>query len=190
MVSLGICPKIKDVTWLKQWTGWILLCFQKDPFLLFTLKQKVGIFKFVHSENFFCDQKCHLSVDRKPKLIKKHFKFIRISVDRSSKREWFDIFCLFLRQVWSLAEGSCLMTLTGHHDAVTCLNLTFDSRKVISGSLDHNLKFWDLLNGKVAVKYFSNKIFISFLFTHLWMWQHTMINKRNQNSKNSNNTGS
>ena len=41
------------------------------------------------------------------------------------------------------------MTLTGHHDAVTCLNLTFDSRKVISGSLDHNLKFWDLLNGKV-----------------------------------------
>ena len=42
------------------------------------------------------------------------------------------------------------MTLTGHHDAVTCLNLTFDSRKVISGSLDHNLKFWDLLNGKVT----------------------------------------
>lgn len=42
------------------------------------------------------------------------------------------------------------MTLTGHHDAVTCLNLTFDSRKVISGSLDHNLKFWDLLNGKVS----------------------------------------
>ena len=49
-----------------------------------------------------------------------------------------------------MAEGSCLMTLTGHHDAVTCLNLTFDSRKVISGSLDHNLKFWDLLNGKVS----------------------------------------
>ena len=52
--------------------------------------------------------------------------------------------------MWSLTEGSCLMTLTGHHDAVTCLNLTFDSRKVISGSLDHNLKFWDLLNGKVS----------------------------------------
>ena len=44
------------------------------------------------------------------------------------------------------------MTLTGHHDAVTCLNLAFDSRKVISGSLDHNLKFWDLLNGKVSTK--------------------------------------
>lgn len=54
-------------------------------------------------------------------------------------------------QVWSLTEGSCLMTLTGHHDAVTCLNLTFDSRKVISGSLDHNLKFWDLLTGKVIM---------------------------------------
>ena len=58
-------------------------------------------------------------------------------------------FCINFSKVWSLAEGSCLMTLTGHHDAVTCLNLTFDSRKVISGSLDHNLKFWDLLNGKV-----------------------------------------
>lgn len=56
---------------------------------------------------------------------------------------------VFHSQVWSLTEGSCLMTLTGHHDAVTCLNLTFDSRKVISGSLDHNLKFWDLLTGKV-----------------------------------------
>ena len=54
--------------------------------------------------------------------------------------------------MWSLAEGSCLMTLTGHHDAVTCLNLAFDSRKVISGSLDHNLKFWDLRNGKVSAK--------------------------------------
>ena len=53
-------------------------------------------------------------------------------------------------QVWSLDEGSCLMTLTGHHDAVTCLNLTFDGRKVISGSLDHNLKFWDLATGKVG----------------------------------------
>lgn len=60
------------------------------------------------------------------------------------------ICCYSAYQVWSLTEGSCLMTLTGHHDAVTCLNLTFDSRKVISGSLDHNLKFWDLLNGKVS----------------------------------------
>ena len=60
------------------------------------------------------------------------------------------ICCYSVYQVWSLTEGSCLMTLTGHHDAVTCLNLTFDSRKVISGSLDHNLKFWDLLNGKVS----------------------------------------
>lgn len=60
------------------------------------------------------------------------------------------ICCYAVQQVWSLTEGSCLMTLTGHHDAVTCLNLTFDSRKVISGSLDHNLKFWDLLNGKVS----------------------------------------
>ena len=64
-------------------------------------------------------------------------------------------------QVWSLTEGSCLMTLTGHHDAVTCLNLTFDSRKVISGSLDHNLKFWDLLTGKVSS---TNSLILFLLF--------------------------
>lgn len=51
------------------------------------------------------------------------------------------------------------MTLTGHHDAVTCLNLTFDSRKVISGSLDHNLKFWDLLNGKVSTNKIKDRSF-------------------------------
>ena len=66
---------------------------------------------------------------------------------------------LFCPQVWSLEEGSCLMTLTGHHDAVTCLNLTFDGTKVISGSLDHNLKFWDLATGKVSLFIIKNTLY-------------------------------
>lgn len=58
------------------------------------------------------------------------------------------------------------MTLTGHHDAVTCLNLTFDSRKVISGSLDHNLKFWDLLNGKVSTDQHATDLCFNKLSAH------------------------
>ena len=52
---------------------------------------------------------------------------------------------LFL-QIWSLDSGTCLSTLTGHQDAVTCLQ--FDANKIISGSLDSNLKFWDLHTGQ------------------------------------------
>ena len=37
------------------------------------------------------------------------------------------------------------MTLPGHHDAVTCLQ--FDDRRIVSGSLDCNLKFWDVHTG-------------------------------------------
>ena len=38
------------------------------------------------------------------------------------------------------------MTLHGHHDAVTCLQ--FDATLIVSGSLDCNLKFWDLATGR------------------------------------------
>ena len=49
-----------------------------------------------------------------------------------------------------MTEGTCLMTLDGHQDAVTCLNLTHDGMKIITGSLDYSLKFWDLSTGKVS----------------------------------------
>ena len=38
-----------------------------------------------------------------------------------------------------------MMTLHGHHDAVTCLQ--FDQTRIISGSLDSTLKFWDISTG-------------------------------------------
>ena len=37
------------------------------------------------------------------------------------------------------------MTLMGHQDAVTCLQ--FDATRIVSGSLDCNLKFWDVHSG-------------------------------------------
>lgn len=38
------------------------------------------------------------------------------------------------------------MTLDAHHDAVTCLQ--FDDTRIVSGSLDCNLKFWDVNTGQ------------------------------------------
>ena len=38
------------------------------------------------------------------------------------------------------------MTLRGHRDAVTCLQ--FDSQRIVSGSLDCTLKFWDIHSGQ------------------------------------------
>ena len=34
------------------------------------------------------------------------------------------------------------MTLQGHHDAVTCLQ--FDTTRIVTGSLDRTLRFWDM----------------------------------------------
>ncbi len=44
-----------------------------------------------------------------------------------------------------MLNGDCTMTLQGHHDAVTCLQ--FDDTMIVSGSLDCNLKFWDVQTG-------------------------------------------
>ena len=48
-------------------------------------------------------------------------------------------------QVWNYI-GQCMCTLFGHQGAVTCLQ--FDSRRIVSGSLDCNIKFWDMVTGE------------------------------------------
>ena len=51
-----------------------------------------------------------------------------------------DVICV-VDKVWKF-DGSCIATLQGHHDAVTCLQ--FDDTRIVSGSLDCTLRFWDL----------------------------------------------
>ena len=53
-----------------------------------------------------------------------------------------------LIQVWSLETGACLTTLQGHLNSVTCLQ--FNRDRIISGSLDCTLKFWNLSDGSVS----------------------------------------
>ena len=57
--------------------------------------------------------------------------------------------CLLFRllQIWDIASGDCIMTLhNAHSDAVTCVQ--FDEQRIISGSLDRCIKFWDLRTGR------------------------------------------
>ena len=44
-------------------------------------------------------------------------------------------------QVWTY-DGECVNSMIGHKDAVT--SLQFDSKRIISGSFDWTIKFWDL----------------------------------------------
>jgi len=48
---------------------------------------------------------------------------------------------MYCWQVWTFS-GECMKTLHGHQDAVTCLQ--FDEMRIVSGSIDCTLRFWDL----------------------------------------------
>ena len=54
-----------------------------------------------------------------------------------------------LFQIWSFAEGRCLATLQGHRGGVTCVRFNMHERRIFSGALDGDLRFWDIDTGKV-----------------------------------------
>lgn len=50
-------------------------------------------------------------------------------------------------EAWDLRSGQCVMTLhNAHQNAVTCLQ--FDADRIVSGSLDRTIKFWDMRTGR------------------------------------------
>ena len=54
---------------------------------------------------------------------------------------------------WDLESRQLLNTLKGHREFITCISMTPDGKKLISGDLSGYLYFWDLENG-----YCLNKI--------------------------------
>ena len=52
---------------------------------------------------------------------------------------------LIIKKIWNF-EGVCLRHLEGHTGSITCLH--FDAKRIISGSLDFDIKFWRLDNGQ------------------------------------------
>ena len=59
---------------------------------------------------------------------------------------------LWLRPVTATLQtpgGPLIKTLIGHTKGVTAVAMSFDGRRVVSGSYDHTLKVWDLESGRV-----------------------------------------
>jgi len=55
--------------------------------------------------------------------------------------------------VWDLETGERLNTLEGHEDRVTCVSVTPDGRRAISGGADHALCLWDLESGRCVKRF-------------------------------------
>jgi F-box and WD-40 domain protein CDC4 len=48
-------------------------------------------------------------------------------------------------KIWSISEGKCLRTLTGHFSQIYAI--AFDGKKIATGSLDTSVRIWDPTDG-------------------------------------------
>ncbi len=52
-------------------------------------------------------------------------------------------------QLWDVATGTCVQTLTGCPDRIFCLGFSPDGRWLVSGGEDHLVRVWDLQTGEL-----------------------------------------
>jgi WD40 repeat protein len=50
--------------------------------------------------------------------------------------------------LWDRATGKRLQEFVGHQNQVYCLAFTPDNKTLVSGSIDHTIRFWDVATGK------------------------------------------
>ncbi|MBN8677499.1 MAG: caspase family protein [Chitinophagales bacterium] len=55
-------------------------------------------------------------------------------------------------QVWDAVRWTLVNTLSGHDNAITCLDFSPDGRWIISGSADNTTRIWDLKKGAEVAK--------------------------------------
>ena len=56
-------------------------------------------------------------------------------------------------RVWDmLTSGRLLSKISQHHKTVTCLRFASDAKRLVSASLDHHVKIYDLKNFEVLSK--------------------------------------
>ncbi len=62
--------------------------------------------------------------------------------------------------MWDTKSGKQLKVIGGHKDGVTCLEMSPDGSKLISGSLDSTMRIWDITAGKEMGSFaFSSQIY-------------------------------
>lgn len=58
--------------------------------------------------------------------------------------------------IWDYDTGQKLFTLQGHSSAITCVAISKDGTKVLTGSNDQSVKLWDLYTGKNIATFTNN----------------------------------
>jgi WD40 repeat protein len=62
--------------------------------------------------------------------------------------------------MWDLNEGKLVREFRGHSDSVSCVDVTADGTKLISGSLDKTMRIWDASDARQLDMYkMSSQIF-------------------------------
>ena len=47
---------------------------------------------------------------------------------------------LFRHRIWDMESGACISTLQGHNNKVCAVAISFDNKKVVSGSFDYTVR--------------------------------------------------
>lgn len=81
-------------------------------------------------------------------------------------RQFFTVLVLLLNQLCAYSAGPEIILTTGHTDQVTCLATSHDGKYLASGSLDKNVKIWDIATTKEFASLTGNDRTVSFLKFH------------------------
>lgn len=52
-------------------------------------------------------------------------------------------------KIWNLSDGQLIRTISGHKMSVSCIDISPDGSKIVSGSQDSSCKIWDLKTGSL-----------------------------------------
>jgi glucose repression regulatory protein TUP1 len=63
----------------------------------------------------------------------------------------------FIR-IWNINSGDMVAKLKGHEDSVYAVRFMQDGMRLVSGSLDYSVKYWDVAGLAAAVSVSSKKI--------------------------------
>jgi U3 small nucleolar RNA-associated protein 15 len=61
------------------------------------------------------------------------------------------VYCHLFAQIWDLlAGGRLLHSFSNHQKAITCLAFDGEGKRLLSGSIDHHVKIYNVTNYKVC----------------------------------------
>lgn len=68
--------------------------------------------------------------------------------------------------IWTVSKANCIMSLTGHKNAVECVQFTSSEEQVVTGSQSGSIRVWDLEAAKILRTLMGHKANITSLGFH------------------------